>query len=264
MKTLPTILVLAATTSSTFALAGNNCDVNLDANFSLKDNQIIFSDDHQHELYRITAKNELVIDNHNVRLSAAGQSSLNAYASGIRDVVPQVRDVAIEGVNIAIEGVNLAFDGLLGEGNDVSEDLTFELSQIRDQLAHKFDSGSGIYIGNGHDMAEDVFGEDFEQRFEDVLESAIERSMGSLLMAVGREMIFSGGDMEAFEARMEDFGHNIESQMEARAENIEKSAYALCEQIVHIDKLEDELKANVPELSKIDVLHVHGHSHKDI
>lgn len=263
MKTLPAIFTLALASTSTFVLAGNSCDVNLDANFALKNDQITFSNDDR-ELYRITKSNELVIEGKTLDLSASQQASVNAYASSIRDSVPQVRSIALEGVNLAIEGVNLAFNGLLGEGNDIGEELTFELNEVRDQLATKFDAESGIYIGDGHEMAEDIFGEDFEQRFEQVLESAIERSMGSLLIAVGREMLFSGGDMEAFEARMEDFGNDIESQMEARAESLEEAANELCYSMKEIDELEEELKDAVPELNNIDVLHVHASRHKDI
>lgn len=263
MKTLPTIVALALASTAPLALADNNCDVNLDANFSLKNNHIVFSNDH-HELYQISDDNELIIDSKVVDLSSSQQATVDAFATGVRDSVPQVRTVAIEGVNIAIEGVNLAFNGLLGEGNDVSEELTYELTEIREQLARKLDSETGIYIGSNEEVAEDILGEDFEQRFEQVLESAIEKSMGSLLMAVGREMMFSGGDMEAFETRMEDFGQNIESQMEARAETLEQAADELCQALVTIDELEDDMQDAIPQLRDIDVLHIHGHRHNDI
>ena len=258
MKTLPMIALLGCTLTSASTFAGQECDIDLDANFALKNNHITFSND-SHELYQITADNQLIIKNETLDLNSEQAESVAQFADSVRHVVPQVQTIAGEGGNIAIEGVNLAFDGLLGEGNDVSAELSQELVVIRDALEAKFDSDEGVYFGKNMDMGEDLLGEDFEQRFEQTLERAIENSMGSLLMAVGREMISSGGDMETFEARMEDFGKDIETQVEARAETLELAALELCQSMVDIDALETQMQETVPALSNIDVLQI---SHK--
>jgi len=74
------------------------------------------------------------------------------------------------------------------------------------------------------------------------------------MMAVGKEMMTSGGDGNTFETRMESFGENIEQEMESRAEKIKFKANELCLAAVNIDKLEEQLKASIEPLEKIDVL----------
>jgi len=74
------------------------------------------------------------------------------------------------------------------------------------------------------------------------------------MIAVGQEILFSGGDMNAFEAKMENFGQQIEHEMENRSEGIEKRGEALCHSIVAIDEMEEELKASIDELSDYDFI----------
>ena len=89
---------------------------------------------------------------------------------------------------------------------------------------------------------------------ESAIEETIKNSMGSLLIAVGQEMLFAGGNMDTFETRMENFGQKIEHEMEARGEQIEMSAEALCHSAIAIDGLEEQLKSNIVELASFDIL----------
>ena len=251
MKTLlATALILTTTT----VYAHDSCDVELEGGVNIDSAAIEFSQDKK-TVYKIVDDKILIINGSSVDLSASQQSLVTEYATSIRAVIPEVKSIAIEGMDLAVEGVNLAFDELLGADNDVGKDLTDELTFLRDEVQRGFDSKEGFYFDENGFEGKDFFGEDFEQRIESVVEKAIKDSMGSLLIAVGQQMLFSG-DSDAFETRMEGFGHTIESQMEERGQALAQKAEQICLSVVAIDKLEEQLKTEISELADINILTV--------
>ena len=253
-KTLLTTTLLVAF-SATNALAHNSCDVELESGMKINSNTIeFFAEKSKRTLYTIENDETLIVDGDVIDLDSSQQALVTQYSSSIKAMVPQVRNIAIEGVDLAIEGVNLAFNELLGEGNSVGEDLSYELANIRDEVSERFTLKHGFTIGEDGLEDEDLLGEEFEQRIESAIESAVMSSMGSIMMAVGREMISSGGDTNAFETRMETFGENIEHEMESRAEQIELKADKLCLAAVKIDQLEEQLKDSIDLLEDINVI----------
>lgn len=246
---------MLATLSSASVLAHDACDVDLAAGFNMNETSLeFFSEKSKKTLYRIDNDETLIVSGETINLDDDQQALVTQYSTSIKAMVPKVRKVAIEGVDLALEGVNLAFNELLGEGNVVGADLTKELSNLRDEVAERYTLERGFTIGeNGLDNDE-LLGDEFEQRIESAVEKAIMGSMGSIMMAVGKEMMTSGGDSNTFETRMESFGENIEHEMESRAEKIEQKANELCLAAVNIDKLEEQLKASIEPLAAIDVL----------
>lgn len=252
---------------STNLYAHDACDVELETGLTLNQTTLEFfnsSESAEHKkkiLYKIDNDHSLIVHGQAIDLNDHQQALVRKYAKSIRAVVPQVRTIAIEGVDLALEGVNLAFNELLGSENKVGAELTQELSILKDEVATRFTAEHGITIGengiNGKEFTgEEVLGKEFEQRIESAVEKAVINSMGSLLMAMGQEMLFSDGESNALETRMEDFGESIADEMEFRANEIERKAEALCEEIVDIDKLEEQLKASISPLANINVISV--------
>lgn len=253
INTLTAGAIISALTTTSVS-AHDSCNVNLDAGFSINQTAIEFLDDQDKSLYKIVNDNTLMVAGNEVALSSSQQALLTDYSTSIRKVVPQVQTIAIEGVDLAIDGVNLAFNELLGQGNDLGAELTQELTIVRQEIDSRLSVEQGFTIGANGIENGDFLGDEFEQRIESVVEKAVMNSMGSLLVAIGQEMLFSGGDTDAFEARMESFGENIEQQMELRAEKIEHKAEKLCLAVVEIDQLEEQLKSSIEELANIDVI----------
>jgi len=253
---------LAATLTSGAVLAhDSSCNVELDTGFSIDKSTIAFLDKHDETIYKIVDNEELIVQGEVVDLNDSQQQLVNEYSTSIRAMVPEIQSIAIEGVDLAVTGVNLAFNELLGEGNDIATELTRELTLVREDVSTKFSEDHGFTIGENGINDGEFFGEEFEERIESVVEKAVMNSMGTLLVAVGQEMLFSGGDTDAFEARMENFGENIEHQMEARAEKIEEKADALCESALAIDMLEEKMKLSIDELSAINVISTNSNNH---
>ncbi len=245
-----------------------SCDIDLEAGLTIDESKIEFfdPDNNKQALYSIDTDNNLEVDGENIYLDSSQQLLVEEYATSIRAMVPQVRSIAIEGVDLALEGVNLAFNELLGEGNSVGADLSHELSTLKEEVEQRFTIEHGVTIGENGLEDDELLGDEFEERIESAVEKAVMGSMGSLLVALGQEMIFSGGDTDAFETRMESFGQSIEQKMELRAEQIEQKADSLCLAVVEIDQLEEAMRASIEPLADINVItasHTAIHEDKD-
>lgn len=260
-STLIGATLIAGSMAIPVAQADNSCNVNLNADVRISPEKIEFFDNDQ-ALYYIEDDHKLFVNGKRVSLSRGQQSLVNEFSEKIRGTVPEVKAVAIDGVDLAIEGVNLAFNELLGQGNSVSTELTEKLTSIKRRVSEKLDQNATYTIDKDGKTVDSLLGEDFEQEVEEVVEGTIKQSMGSLLIAVGQELLTAGGDMSSFEQKMEDFGQRIELEMEQRAERIETRAEALCQSVVVIDQLENEMSESIDELSDINVISASQHSQK--
>ncbi|OUR76923.1 hypothetical protein A9Q75_15790 [Colwellia psychrerythraea] len=259
-----TLIASALTVSftSSAAYANKSCNVDLSAGLTINVNSIEFlqdeagMDEKKRSLYKIIDGKKLLVDNQHIDLSDVQQALVKKYDEKIRSLVPQVKNVAIEGVDMAIEGVNLAFNGLLGEGNAVAADLTTELTLIREQVSTNLSIEHGVSVGVEGLESEGLLGKDFDKRIESAVEKAVLNSMGSILIAMGQQMVASDGDERNFETRMENFGENIEHEMTTRSAIIEKKAEALCISIAEVDALEEQLKVEIEPLASTNVFTV--------
>lgn len=256
MKTLIASVLLFSTTS-VFAhdshFSSNSCDVDLTAGVKINKSFIEFSKNN-HAVYRIVDNEKLIVNGNEISLTSHQQALITDYSSQIRAVVPEVKGIAFDAIELAVDGVNIAFNELLGQGNDVGAELTTKLYEIRDEVDARFSPDKEFSIDEHGVMSDEFFDQEFEQRIETIVEDTIQNSMGSLLIAVGQELLFAGGDMDAFEVKMEKFGEQIEDEMESRSEVLEKRGDALCHSIYKIDSVEEQLKTEIAELSTIDVI----------
>jgi len=266
MKTLlATAILLSSTTAFAHdsSFSSDSCNVDLDAGLRINKSTVEFSKNDK-ALYKIVNDRALYVGGNQISLTSSQQSLVSEYSTSIRQVVPEVKSIALDGINLAVEGVNLAFNELLGEGNDVGAELTTQLNLIRDEVDTRFASDKEFYIDENGFMDDDFFGDEFEQRIEEVVETTIKNSLGSLLIAVGQEMLFSGGDMDALETRMENFGERIENEMEARGEDLGKRGEALCHSVLKIDALEEQLKDEIEQLSSFNIISTSDSSNHSI
>ena len=259
------LLVLATSLTVPNVYAHNSCNVELESGIKISKQSIEFFDDSKNPLYKIINDETLIVDGQTIELTTSQQSIVSQYSTSIREVVPEVKDIALDAIELASDGVNMAFNELLGDGNHIGAEITEELNLIHQQVEAHFSADTGFYIDEDGLDGEEIFGEDFEERIESVVEKAVQNSMGTLLIAVGKEMLSSGGDMDKFETRMDNFGKQIEHEMETRAQEFEKRGEILCSSVADIDKLETELQNNIKELSNINVITASysSSSHKD-
>jgi len=259
---------LTASFASSAVYAHQSCNVNLSAGFTINTSSIEFLQDEEEtsakvlteqgnrSLYKIVDGKNLYVNNETIALTKDQQIIVQKYDEKIRQLIPQVKRVAIDGVDLAVDGINLAFNGLLGEGNSVAADLTNELKSIRKQVVSNLSIEKGVSIGVEGLESEELLGKDFDQRIEKAVEKAVINSMGSIMIAIGQQMMSSGGDGENFDTRMENFSNTIEQEMTIRTAKIEEKAQALCVNIATVDALEEQLKAEIKSLASTNVFTV--------
>ncbi|MCJ8320197.1 MAG: YggN family protein [Colwellia sp.] len=256
MKNIFTIsaLVLATSLSMPKVYAHDSCNVELESGVKISTKSIEFLDSDKNSLYKIINDEVLIVDGKAIDLNSSQQSMITEYSTSIRAVVPEVKDIALDAITLASDGVNMAFNELLGEDNHIGKEISAELNIIHQQVDEYLSVERGFYIDENGIDGDEIFGEDFESRIEEVVEKAVQNSMGTLLIAVGKELLSSGGNTGTFETRMESFGEKMEHEMETRAQEFEQRAQALCASVVKIDALEAELQGNISELSAINVI----------
>ncbi|SEK30778.1 Protein of unknown function [Colwellia chukchiensis] len=256
MKTLiATALLIASTASYAHdnSFSSEACHVDLHGGINIDAKQITFSKN-KAPLYTISDNQTLLVQGQKVTLTAQQQALVNDYATKVRALVPEVKSLALDAIDLAIDGVNLAFNELLGQGNKVSTELTTQLTTIRAEVDREFDQNKGFYIDEEGFSGDDYFNDDFEQRIESAVENTIKNSIGGLMIALGQEMLASGGDMSAFEDKMTRFGEHIEHEMTTRSATLEQRADALCQEVIAIDNLEGQLQASITELARYNML----------
>lgn len=249
--------VLATALISGSALAHQECNVQIDSEINLSQRQVTVHFDGKQSL-RLDGE-QAWLNGDLLSLTRQEQQWAQDYYQGIMTTAPKAANIALDAVGLAGEGLTLAFSELVGEDSDLVLDIQTEFSNFRDELNRQFyDENGDVRFNFNQDNDADFFSSEFENKMEQRIESLVERSLGSLLMALGSEMMFGDG-MEAFEQKMETFGEQIEARMESQAAQIEARAESLCNDLLAIDMAETKLSQSVSALRELDAIRLDKH-----
>lgn len=249
------LLVSSLLVASSGAMA-NECDIELDGKLSFE-NQLLTVTTDKDDVITIDQYHNIAVNGDMLTLDAQQQQWAEDYYQGIHDAVPQVVELAHDGIELA----SVAIEQVLGEmlGVDTSEVamLTEKLNELNGQIDHSFyaDDGS-IRIHSEQFDEEHFFGDAWEEEFEEAVEEVVMESMGRLMVAIGTEMMFSGGNMDSFEERMENFASEIEGNLEFKGEQLEEKADALCYSLASVDFAENQLQQTLEPLKDLNVFNV--------
>jgi hypothetical protein len=231
--------------SSALSFNNDQCNIEFKNDVQIKPSELeIFTV--SNKTMRFSENGELTVNGERIAINNEQRQALTQYSDTLRAQLPEVANIALDGVKIAgvaLEEVATAFniDGL--------GDLSDLMSEIQSDVENTFYQNGAFVMGQ---QSFTQFGENFEQQFEEqietVVESAVMQSMGSILVALGSELLGSGGDMDAFEERMENMGTQIEEKVELHASKLEQRANSLCDSFANIAQQEQQLAAQVPAL----------------
>jgi len=224
-------------------IQNNQCQVDFQNDVRITPNHLkIISHDNKHLI--IGHDGELSVDGQVITLTETQKQALSDYSDSLRVQLPRVASIALDGVelaSVALEEVAHAFD------LNSFDSFNMLLKQLNDEISETFYQQGAFVMG---EQTFHEFGVHFEQKFEGHLEEAIEsvmmESIGSILMSIGAEMIGSGGDMDSFEARIENMGRQIEERVGQQAALIENKANSLCDKFETIANVERNLVGEIP------------------
>ena len=250
MRSLIAATVFATMSGSAMA---HQCDINIDGNMKLEDSVLTVTTKQKDEI-QIDQYYRLYVNDEEISLDSEQQQWVEDYYQGINGSVPQVAEITTEAIELASEAITVVFGELLGTDASEVNELTDRLAEINQEIQYNFYAEDGSIRLNSENFENgEFFGEEWEQEFEEAVEEMVFNSMGRLMIAVGTEMLMSGGDMDAFEHKMESFASDLETKMEARGEQLEEKADALCMQLAKVDDAENQLQSSIGALSELNV-----------
>lgn len=224
---------------------GEQCNVEFHNDVRIKPSELeIYTNDDR--LMKITNNHQLYIDGQSITLTEEQQQAVGNYQQSLRNQLPEVAEIALEGVKIAGIAINEVAQAFNIEGLESIDKL---MTDIETEVNDTFYQQGAFVMGQQNFQK---FGNNFEENFDEqistAVETAISQSMGSILMAVGAQMMNSDGDMQSFEQRMENMGTAIETKVEQQAERLEQRADTLCTNFATIAEQEQQLILLLPEL----------------
>lgn len=237
------------------ASAELNCEVDLNFGLVVNKTQIRVINE-SHTVYQINNANQLIVKGNLLTLEQAQQDQLTEYAKGLHYVVPKMIILATEGVNLAVGTVEHVYVGLVGQEHKSYDKLQSSLQRVQRRIKEKFiHAGNNFYMGPGRlENVDDLV----DRELEEQIEAAINTSLGGVLSAIGG--LNAGGDeiteqqMQDLSERIETIEVEIEQKVAPKAASLRKKAEWFCNKMHYLNKIENKLRAAIPELASYNVI----------
>lgn len=251
-----TLLLAGLLSLSTHYAVANECEINFAGNIQLE-NSILSIETDGYKKIVINQQNQLFVNGKKVTLSSYQQNLVSDYYAGIYAVAPQAAAIASDAIKLASVTVNEVFYELLGSDSDAVDGLTDKFDELSQHIHSNFYASNGEIRLNSNDFEDGNFLlQEWEHEFEEAVEEVVANSVGHLLISLGSQILFSGGDMDAFESRMEHFAQDIEQRVEFQGSALEARAETLCLSLVDVDKTEEKLQSAIDELADLNVVQI--------
>lgn len=254
-----TMIIAGALACCSLPVLANQCNVEFNGNMQLENNVLEVTLANNTRL-SIAQDKILYVDGVALTLDTQQQHWVDNYYDGINQAAPQAAAIATDAVALASTALNEVFTELLGTDNTALAELSDKLHDLDHQIQYNFYAESGdIRLHSGSFENGEFFGEQWEAQFEDAIEGLVTESIGHIMVAIGTQLIFNGGDMDKFEQKMQRFGEQMEQKIEYQAEALEEQSEQLCDTLVKVDDAENQLQMHIKQLSSLDVIQVSKH-----
>ena len=240
----------------------NSCDMELDGHIQYYQGDLTVQMDNG-SVMTIDAQHNMTINGESVSLDSEQQRWVSEYYNNIDIAIPMTLTIASEGLQIANVAVTEVFTELLG-GDQMSDDFNELFNSLETKLNTSFyDDAGNIRVDSTKFDEPGWFDESWEQEFETQIESLISESMGRILIAVGTQMLWEGGDMSEFEQKMERWGEDLEYRLESQAASLEEKGDALCKVLKKADYAEGKMQASISGLDDLNLLDIDHRDHHE-
>ena len=238
-----------------FAQASYTCNVDLHFGLVVNDKQIRVLDESR-TVYQINGQEQLIVQGEWVELNEQQSAELKKLSKGLHYAVPKMTLLASEGVKLATDTVEHMYLGLVGEEHKSYEKIQRALERVREKVKKKFiHANDNYFIGpRSLENVDDLV----DQQLEEEIELAIHTSIGGILSAISGLATDGSEDieqrMENLSERLENMGQEIERQVGPQADSLRKKARWFCRKLEYLNKVEDSLRQQVPQLKPYDVI----------
>ncbi|WP_339769163.1 YggN family protein [uncultured Paraglaciecola sp.] len=230
------------------------CDVELNYGLVVTTNQIRVIDNSR-TVYQINNDDQLIVKGQWVALSPKQQRELKELADGVHHVVPKMILLASEGVELAIETVEHVYLGLVGDEHDSYEKLRSSLARVQSRVKEKFiHAGSNFYMGPGTlENVDDLV----DRELEEQIEEAMNTSLGGILSAIGglvSESTSTEEKIAKLAEKIDSIGNSVDEVITSKGQTLQQKAHWFCNEFNRLDRVENRLRRDIPELAQYDVV----------
>ena len=245
-------VVLMSCLFSAAVFAQTECEVNLNGKVELQNEQLTIGLSETSQV--VFTADSVHIDGKKQRLNNEQQKDATAYYMGLTQTASDAAGLGLKGLDIAHGGLVAALSELLGEDAPLVNQLSSEITTLRNQIATGIYDDAGKLRFNlsgddGEEWLDDILGEPVEEKMQGIMQ----RAMGGLMMALGSQMMMNGG-MGDFEQKMEAFSQRMEQDFEAQGAALEQEGEALCQRIKALNSEETRLSQSVPGLEGLNII----------
>lgn len=210
---------------------------------------------------QITRNQQLFISGREIMLNSEQKALLGEYSIQIRQQVPEIVSIAIEGVDVGLEAVNKSIGGATGEDNESRKLFQKRFNDMQWNLRNRFNhSDESYYIAP---QSFNDFDEIFSGEFEKEIEHIVTQSLGSILMAVGDAIVKrtdrnqdkrNDDNSIILNNKMTNLEKELISELSTQTNALDKKARIFCTNLKELDKLENQIRASIPNLSQLDLI----------
>ncbi|MGO4891425.1 YggN family protein [Flavobacterium sp. W21_SRS_FM6] len=237
------------------AYADLDCEVALNFGLVINQQQIRVIDNSR-TVYQINGDSQLMVGGHWIELhDEHQQQNLAELAKGLHLVVPKMILLANEGVELAVDTVEQVYSGLMGKDHKSQQKLQASLERVQKSVREKFiHANDTYYMGPGRLENVDDF---VDRELEEQIEHVMSTSVGGILSAIGG-LVASEQNTEQkvdeLAQKLEDVGNVIERNVVPKAQSLKQKAEWFCNKFKELDRVEENLRQNVPELKAYNIL----------
>lgn len=241
-----------------FNSLAEQCSVNFNYGVIIDPNHIRIIE-HSKTVVQINGENQLFVEGREIELNHEQQQLISQFSLGIRDQVPEIVSIAIEGVDIGLKAVNKAIGSLTGENSASQQKIQTKFDELKWRIRTRFNQSANNYYIAPQDFADfdDIFTGEFEQEIEEIISDSI----GTILLAVGEAMISGNTNnrdgeqrLSTFDERMETMGKDLELEISASANALEKKAEQFCLKLTELDEIESKIQHSIKPLSQFNLV----------
>ena len=215
--------------------------------------------EHGQTIVQINGEKQLFVEGREIELTHEQQQLIQQFSFGIREQVPEIVSIAIEGVDIGLKAVNKAIGSLTGENSASQQKIQTKFEELKWRIRTRFNQSANNYYIAPQDFADfdDIFTGEFEQEIEEIISDSI----GTILLAVGEAMISDTTDsrgseqrLSTFDDRMETIGKDLELEISASANALEKKAEKFCFKLTELDLIESKIHSSITPLNQFNLI----------
>ena len=255
---LKRLLILLITGLSSFNGMAKQCSVNFNYGVIIDPSHIRMIDMGQ-TVIQINGEHQLFVEGREIKLDQDQQQLINQFSSGIRNQVPEIVSIALEGVDIGLKAVNKAIGSLTGENSASQQKIQTKFDELKSRIRTRFNRSANNYYIAPQDFADfdDIFTGEFEQEIEEIISDSI----GTILLAVGEAMINNNDNnghseqrLSTFDDRMETMGKDLELEISASANALEKKAEKFCQKLTELNDIENKIQRSIKPLHQFNLI----------